>query len=184
MKRGLRIFALIVPVMLLGACSSGVTKVESDLDISGAPDWVNEGSQSLKTDKGRLIHGVGSAEVMGDLSLQLSVADNRARSEVARVLRTYMDVVVKDYSTSRGQETDASVVRDIRSSSEVLMSGVRIIGRWRDGRKKTVWSIAELDLDQVSKITDAVEKMDPGLADYMRREGDATFDRISRGDKQ
>ena len=75
----------------LSACSS-TTQVESDLSIKGAPDWVNEGTHILNDKDGRLFHGVGLASPMGDMSLQKSVADDRARAEVARVLSSYMDV--------------------------------------------------------------------------------------------
>ena len=65
--------------LAISACSS-TTKVESDLGIKGAPDWVNEGTNILSEKDGRLFHGVGSASPMGDMALQKSVADDRARA--------------------------------------------------------------------------------------------------------
>ena len=44
--------------LLLSACAGGTT-VESDLGLDHAPDWVNEGSQALNNEDGRLFHGVG-----------------------------------------------------------------------------------------------------------------------------
>src|SRR3989338_6556854 len=82
--------------LAVSACYS-TTKVESDLGIKGAPDWVNEGSNILNDKDGRLFHGVGSASVMGDMALQKSVADDRARAEVARILSSYLDVVSNDF---------------------------------------------------------------------------------------
>ena len=60
-----RFTVLAVAITLLAACA-GQTKVESDLGIKGAPDWVNEGSQAVNDKKGRLIQGVGSAPNLGD----------------------------------------------------------------------------------------------------------------------
>lgn len=79
---------LMAAALALAACSSR-TVVTSNLGIKGAPDWVNQGSQALSDHDGRLIHGIGSAPAMNDLSLQTSVADERARSEVARVLSSF-----------------------------------------------------------------------------------------------
>ena len=54
---------------LLSACSSQ-TNIESNLDISGAPDWVNIGTQTVDDDSGRLLHGVGMSNGIADQSLQ------------------------------------------------------------------------------------------------------------------
>ena len=95
-------------VVVVTGCSSEPTQVESNLGIKGAPDWVNKGSNSLSTKEGRLFHGVGSASQMGDMALQKSVADDRARAEVARILSSYMDVVSNDYMAS-AKTTDTGV---------------------------------------------------------------------------
>jgi hypothetical protein len=92
----LKLLSVVFCAFVISACSSA-TKVESDLGIKGAPDWVNQGSNIISDKDGRLFHGVGSASPMGEMSLQKSVADERARAEVARVLSSYMDVVSSDY---------------------------------------------------------------------------------------
>src|SRR5690606_24671343 len=98
-----RIFAAVAVLVMgvaLAACAGGRTRVESDLAIKGAPDWVNEGVQALDNRGGRLIHGIGSAPKMPDASLQRTTADDRARAEVARVLSSFMNVVSQDYIAS------------------------------------------------------------------------------------
>src|SRR5512140_936266 len=108
--------------VFIAACSS-TTKVESDLGLKGAPDWVNEGTNILNNKDGRLFHGVGSASPTGDMSLQKSVADDRARAEVARVLSSYMDVVSSDYMAAAksgdAAVTEESVSRQIKNLSKV-----------------------------------------------------------------
>jgi hypothetical protein len=105
-------FLFLALVLTLGACSSK-TSIESDMGLSHAPDWVNEGTQAVNDDGGQLIHGVGMAPAMGDVSLQKATADNRARAEIARVLSTYVDAVIRDYTASTGSETDLNVEREI-----------------------------------------------------------------------
>ena len=73
----IKLLSLAAVVAVIAGCASEPTKVESDLGIKGAPDWVNKGSNTLSTKDGRLFHGVGSASQMGDMALQKAVADDR-----------------------------------------------------------------------------------------------------------
>ena len=172
---------------LLVACG-GKTTVESDLGIKGAPDWVNEGTNILNDKGGRLVHGVGSAPAMGDQSLQLSAADDRARAEVARVLSSYMNVVSKDYiasvqgSTGSGA-TEQSVSRDIANITKLNLAGSRIIGHWRYKKSKVIYSLAELDMKQVQETVNKVEDMNKGFKEFFQSKGDNIFDGMAKGGK-
>ncbi len=184
--RGLVALAGVVALVLVGGCS-GKTLVESDLGVKGAPDWVNEGTQILNDRGGRLFHGVGQAPEMGDESLQVSTADNRARAEVARVLTSYMDVVSTDYTAAvgagEGRANEQSVTQQIQALTKVNLSGAKIIAHWKDPRTRAVYSLAELDLKQIKSATGAVEDMTPGLRQYIEANGDNVFDRLSREGK-
>ena len=171
-------FLLISTLFLLAACG-GKTRVESDLGIRGAPDWVNEGTQAVSDAKGRLIQGVGSAPRIADRALQKSSADNRARAEVARILATYMDIVMDDYSSSSG-DGQAELTQQITSTTQVMLRGARIIGSWRDQRSGDIYSFAELDLDRVKQTVKTVELLDAGFREFMLRNGDDIFDRVHR----
>ncbi len=172
----------IFSILLLTSCSSK-TIVESDLGISGAPEWVNEGTQYLNDKGGRLFHGVGQAPEMGDDSLQLSTADNRARAEVARILTSYLDVVSSDYSAASGSGkatfNQQTVTRQIRNLSKVNLSGVKIIGHWKQKSTKTIYSIAELDLEMVKQTTSIVDNMNGDLKRYINDHSENVFDKIS-----
>lgn len=177
--------ALLVVLFLLSACSSGPTRIESDLGIKGAPDWVNEGTQAVSNKKGRLIQGVGSAPDLGDMSLQQSTADNRARAEIARVLSSYMDVTLNDYLASsslprgdagEGYAADASVQQQINNLSKAVLNGSRIVGRWKDERTDVIYSFAELDLKRVQEMAAAAGTMNEGLKHYLADRGNAVFD--------
>lgn len=171
--------------LCFGCSSSGPTKVESDLGLKGVPDWVNKGTSTLKTKDGRLFHGVGSAEVMGDLSFQTSVADNRARAEIARILTSYMEVVSRDYVASQSAQeegyTQANASREINNVTKINLSGARIIGHWRDKKSGVVYSIAELDMEHLKQTLSQVSAMNEGLKGYISSQGDNIFDRINEG---
>jgi hypothetical protein len=173
-------------VSAIAACSS-TTTVESDLGIKGAPDWVNKGTNILNSKDGRLFHGVGSASPMGDMALQKSVADDRARAEVARVLSSYLDVVSSDYmSSAKSGDTGVSeeaVNRQIKNISKVNLTGAKIIGSWRDTKTNVIYSIAELDMNHVKATLTGVQDMNADLKRYIETNADNIFDRAAKEKK-
>lgn len=172
--------------LLLSACAGGTT-VESDLGLAHAPDWVNEGSQALNNQDGRLFHGVGQAPAVGDASLQLSVADSRARAEIAHILSSYVDQAASDYVTSttggKDRETLQSISRQIDNSTKLNLSGTRIIARWKEPDSGVVYSLAELDMKQVKGTLAAARDMNEDLRRYMDAQAENIFDRIVRETK-
>lgn len=184
--------SLVVLVAVISGCSSEPTQVESNLGIKGAPDWVNKGSNTLSSKEGRLFHGVGSASPMGDMALQKSVADDRARAEVARVLSSYLDVVSNDYTAAArsggaGDKSTAvneeAVSRQIKNTTKVNMAGARIIGSWRDPKTSAIWSIAELDMQHVKNTMAGVNDMNADLKRYIETSADNIFDRVAKEKK-
>ena len=179
----LPLLSLFAMTIFLSACA-GKTMVESDLGISGAPEWVNEGTQYLNDGEGRLFHGVGQAPAMGDASLQLSTADNRARAEVARILSSFMDVVSNDYSSaaaSQGRQvSQTNISREISNLTKVNLTGVKIIGHWKNEKDATVFSIAELDMQQMQDTLSAVKDMNSDLKRYLSSEGLNIFDKMTQ----
>ncbi len=169
--------------LLMLACSSKTT-VESDLGMSHAPDWVNEGTQYLNKGDGRLFHGVGQTPAMGDSSLQKSTADNRARAEVARILSSYMDIVSRDYSEATGSGKDVvsqqAVFRQIKNLTKVNLTGVRIIGRWRNKKDGSIFSIAELDMKHMKKTLGMVTDMNQTLSRYINQHANNIFDKVAQ----
>ena len=158
MTQLLKTTSVLILALVLGACSSK-TMIESDMGLSDAPDWVNEGTQAVKDDDGRLIHGLGMAPTMGDVSLQKATADNRARAEIARVLSTYVDAVIKDYTASTGGDADLNVEREIRSTTQLALSGARILGHWKDEDTGDVYAFAELDMDAVTRTLETATSL-------------------------
>ncbi|QUM82477.1 MULTISPECIES: LPP20 family lipoprotein [unclassified Moritella] len=133
---------------LLSACSSQ-TSIDSDLGVSGAPDWVNIGTQAVENDSGRLLHGVGMSNGIADESLQKSVADSRARAEIARILATSVDAMQADYTAAANGEVSANVEREIKAKTKLALNGVKIIGRWKNPDNGDIYAFAELDLSDL-----------------------------------
>ncbi len=177
-----KFIALFLFSLCLFACSSH-TKVDSDLGIKGAPDWVNEGKQAFKDGKNRFFRGIGSAPSMNDPSLQKSTADNRARAELAQVFSSFMDVVAKDYSAaaSSGDEVvnEQSVTRNIKNITKLNLTGAEIIARWQDKKSGMVYSLAEIDMKKFKTIAKAAENMDPKLTQFIENQAHNIFDAMN-----
>jgi len=177
---------LIMAFAMLAACA-GQTRLESDLAIKGAPDWVNKGTSYVNDKDGRLFHGVGSASPMGDVTLQRATADDRARAELARIFSSYLDVASNDYqSAARSGDSKISeeaVSRQIKNLSHVNLAGARVIARWQDKKTGIVYSIAELDLKQVKGTVSAAQDMNTDVRRYLENNADNIFDRVSQEKK-
>jgi len=182
-----QVIGICLTMLLLLAGCSGKTMVESDLGLKGAPDWVNEGTQVLNDKGGRYFHGVGQAPVMGDDSLQISTADNRARAEVARILSTFIDVAHHDYASASGSGgevvSEQAISQQLETLSRTNISGSKILGHWRDKKSGIIYSIAELDLKQVQKVVDANHEMNQGFGQFLDSRGNNIFDRQVEGEK-
>ena len=177
MNQSIRLAATLALCAGLAACA-GNKKIESDLGIKGAPDWVNEGSQAINNEDGRLIHGVGMAPPMGDSSLQKATAENRARTQIARALSTYIDATISDYTASMGYNADLSVERDIESTTKLSLAGARIIGDWKDKRTGNIYAAAELDLKVLKRSLATAENLSDSFKEYFAQSADARFDRF------
>ena len=180
----LRLAPVLVLALLMAACA-GKTKVESDLRIAGAPDWVNKGTQFINDKDGRLFHGVGEAEPMGTASLQKTTADNRARAEVARILSSYVDAISNDYTAASratgGKPLSEDVVsRQINSATKVNLAGVKIIAHWKDKNTHIIYSLAELDKKDVDKTIGLRKDMNADLKRYIKENGENIFDKVAQ----
>jgi hypothetical protein len=163
--------------LTLLACAGG-TNIKSDLGISGAPDWVNEGTQAVSDDNGRLIQGIGMAPPMGDFSLQKGTADNRARAEIARVLSSYIETTLNDYSASAYGQLDANVDREINSQTKLALNGTKIMGHWKNDDTGDIFSFAELDMAAVDKSLEAASALGTDFQKFYSQQEVSGFNRF------
>ena len=178
MKNQIKVLISIFTLAGLVACGGSPT-IESDLGVKGAPDWVNEGSQSVDNDDGRYIYGVAFAPPMNDPSLQTATADSRARAELARTVSTYMDSTLSDYSASSGNSATTSIEQNITSTSQTLLNGSRIKGRWHDKYTGNIYAFAEMDMESLDEAIAAADKLSPEFKKYYSENADANFQRFS-----
>lgn len=177
MKKTLLLTTFMAVLLGLSACNTN-TSIKSDLGVSGAPDWVNEGTQAVDNDNGGLLHGVGMAPAMNDTSLQTSTADGRARAEISRILTTYIDSTLSDYSASVGDTASMSIERDIRSSTQLALSGATILGHWKDKKTGDIYSFAELRLDTMDRLIEKSAGLSDSFKRFYKQNSSANFERF------
>jgi len=164
------------------ACASNLN-LNDATDANGVPAWVNEGSVIRASKDGRRFHGVGSAPMMSNFSLQTATADNRARSEINRILASYVEIVSRDFIASGDADdsgfNDQDVSQQMDQLANIDLTGIQVIGHWTDKQSKVVYSIAEVDMQQVREAIKSAESLHPGLRRFIKVEGDTIFDRIA-----
>ncbi len=182
MKRFTVLVALCV-LFLLVACSGNEVLSES-LNDQGVPTWVGQGSSILKSRESRVFHGVGSAPMIGDFSLQTSVANKRARKEIARIVTSFMEIVSREYIAT-GQASHAGfdeqeVAKQIEVLSRMDLSKIEVVGHWSDDSSRVIYAIAQMDIAKVRQAIKEIASVNKGLKAYIAVEGDNIFDRIAK----
>jgi len=182
MRTAMRWCLLVGIAWTLLACASH-SSLSDATDANGVPAWVSEGSVIRTSKDGRRFHGVGSAPMLGDFSLQTSTADNHARSEINRILASYVEIVSRDFIASGDAEesgfNDQHVAQQMDQLANIDLAGIQVIGHWTDKQNKVVYSIAEVNMQQVRDAIKSAESLHPGLRQFIKEEGDNIFDRIA-----
>ena len=165
MKNYIMIFTML---FLSTACSSVQmipdTPTPKALAEYKAPDWVLKGGGAFTDAKGKAFYGVGSATGIKNYSLQRTVADDRARGDLAKVFQVYMSSLTKDYQahTTAGsfdnttEEQNAEVALKIVVSQ--TMHGVVIVDHFEIPDRREFLSLARLDYDSFQSNVEANEK--------------------------
>ena len=118
-----------------------------------APDWVLKGGGAFTDSRGKAFYGVGSATGIKNYSLQRTVADDRARGDLAKVFEFYVSTLTKDYQahTTAGSFDNSSEEQNAESALKVVVSqtmrGVVIVDHFEIPERREFLSLARLDYD-------------------------------------
>tara|TARA_B110000467_G_scaffold60582_1_gene55365 strand:+ start:400 stop:1026 length:627 start_codon:yes stop_codon:yes gene_type:complete len=169
MKNYIMIFTML---LLSTACSSMQTIPDSVLHAPApkalasykAPDWVLKGGGAFTDSKGKAFYGVGSATGIKNYSLQRTVADDRARGDLAKVFQVYMTTLTKDYQahTTAGSFENTSEEQNAEVALKVIVSqtmhGVVIVDHFEIPERREFLSLARLDYDAFQGNVESNEK--------------------------
>ena len=156
---------MILTLILFGACTSvpKVPDAPKALADYEAPDWVLKGSGAYSDAKGKAFFGVGSATGIKNYSLQRTIADDRARGDLAKVFEFYVTSLTKGYqaSTTAGDFTASNEEQNAEVALKVVvhstLRGVTIIDHFEIPERREFLSLARLDYDAFKKNVDQNE---------------------------
>ena len=164
MKNYIMVFAMLV---LGTACSSVQTIPDTPapkaLAEYKAPNWVLQGGGAFTDSRGKAFYGVGSATGIKNYSLQRTVADDRARGDLAKVFEVYMTSLTKDYQahTTAGNFDNSTEEQNAETALKVVVSqtmrGVVIVDHFEIPERREFLSLARLDYDAFERNVEANE---------------------------
>jgi len=152
-------------LFLSTACSSIPTIPDAPKALAEykAPDWVLKGGGAFTDAGGKAFYGVGSATGIKNYSLQRTVADDRARGDLAKVFQVYMTSLTKDYQahTTAGSFANSTEEQNAEVALKVVVSqvmrGVVIIDHFEIPERREFLSLARLDYDAFERNVEANE---------------------------
>lgn len=159
----------------LSACGKKEGDAPANFKGIDYPEWVMKGSGAFGGDDKRVFYGVGSVSGIKNQSLARTTADNRARAEVSKIFEVYSASLMKDYqaSTTAGDMSKSSeeqhVEQAIKTFSASTLSGVQIVDHWFHPQDGTVYSLAQLDLENFTTNLDKMKELNAQVRDYVRQ---------------
>ncbi len=145
---------------------TGVQKIPDapkDLAEYKPPTCVLKGGGAFTDYKGKAFFGVGSATGIKNFSLQRTVADDRARNDLAKVFQFYVSSLTKDYQghTTAGSFKNSSEEQNAEIAMKVVvaqtMRGVTIVDHFEIPERQEFLSLARLDYAAFEKNVEANE---------------------------
>ena len=139
------------------------------------PDWISKGSGAFDdAEIGKVFYGLGIASGIENKSLARSVADDRARAEIAKTLEIYVAVLAKDYmaSTTAGDMSASSeeqhVEQALKTFAKTTLHGAIIVDRWIDPNDGAFYSLCKLDLFSFNEALEKNKELNSKVRDYVR----------------
>ena len=153
-------------LLMLNACT-GMQKIPDPapkkLSDYKPPAWVLKGSGAYTDARGKAFFGVGSATGIKNYSLQRTVADDRARSDLAKVFEFYIGSLTKDYQahTTVGNFKESTEEQNAEVAMKIVVSqtlrGVAIVDHFEIPERQEFLSLARLDYDKFESNIEANE---------------------------
>ena len=98
------------------------------------------------------------------------------------ILKIYIDATLSDYTASAGDSTamavDVNIEREIRSTTQLALSGSRILGHWKDQKTGDVYASAELSLEAMDDLIAKAENLSDSFKSFYTQSSNANFDRF------
>lgn len=145
------------------------------------PEWITKGPAAFKGEK-KALYGVGVTEGIKSEALRRTTSDNRAIAEISKQLSVMSTSLMRDYMSSADateEEKSAGeqyVENTVKTFTSNVISGVKIIDRWDDGKK--AYSLATVSLDDLKSMTDKVQQLSRQVREHIKANAEKAFDKL------
>ena len=155
---------------LLAACAS----------TGGTPKWAMNTGEWMKGQKDKAFYGVGRASSgVKDKVLRMEAAENMARTELSKQLRTWVGYAAEEYKGADGQFME----RTNRVFSSNFVSGVEIVDRGYDG-DGTAYALAQFDLARAKQMIETSNELSKENKEYLQKSADNLFEKLRKSAEQ
>lgn len=182
-KTSIELYALILIIFLASGCASSARHYDQTKDASGKPGWVEYGTQTSKTQAGRIFLGVGVARTSGEFTREATAANEHAKKEIERMISRFIEVVSRDYIATGAAEPSGYLANEahryIDEMTNIVLPNAKIMEHWIDSRNDKIFAIAEIDYPKVVSLLSSSGQVNPGFKVYLKSKGHSVFDRIA-----
>lgn len=186
MNRIAKVGMLAASALMFAACGSEKKdNVNAAVDHSNRPLWVDKGGSAFSGDKSKAFYGVGAASGIKSVSMARNTADQRARAEIAKIMKSYVTSLYKDYQRATSSSADPSATAEeqdvsntMKSYTEAELNGVDIVDRFTDN-DGTVYALAKFDFEKFRDGLDQLKQLNEKVRDYVRKNADKAFDELN-----
>jgi len=157
---------------MLAACGGGPKQ----------PDWIMKGSGAFKADR-KVFYGVGISEGIQSEALRRTASDNRAISEISKQLSTISTSLMRDYmahaSTEQKANEEQYIENTVKTFTDNVVSGVKVIDRYYDAKRNVMYSLASLSLDDLEGMAGQMKSLSNEVRDNIKANAEKAFDKMS-----
>lgn len=111
-----------------------------------SPEWLNKDAFKGKIES---LYGVGSVQGLHNIPLSWEVSENRARAQLARILRSKMKYAMSEDTDVSFKRKSNDVIRqnlerEVKTTTDILLRGGRVVERYYDEPTDTFWSLVKV----------------------------------------
>ena len=172
----LYLFAILIVAAFVAGCAG----------TSKKPEWIGKGSGAFKSKTGKAFYGVASVWGIKNPSLERATADNRARAEIARLFKTYVAILMKDYQTSTVAKDpklsleEQNVEQTIKSFTKAELTGVEIVDHWRVPETGEYFSVARMDYKMFEDYLKNSKELNEDVRQRVLEHAENAFDDLEK----
>lgn len=187
MKKVFMVVMMLAAAMVIVACGSSdeknTPKNAMSAEFEGAPQWVLKGGSSSPKE----ICSIGSTGGTKSASIGRTAAIERGRTELARMLSSKVQAMIKDYqSTTTGGEDFGAAANDeqhivdvAKQITDTALSGTEQKDSWISN-SGTFYALVCMDLEKFSGVVNNMGQLREGIRKAVVERSEKAFEELAK----